>query len=222
MRYWDWDGMVEANRRRLLRLLAGLLALLGSGGTVTRAIRRRAVAALVPMEAAARRLAFVLARDLDATLPPARGGGIRARDRGRRAPVFALVDPPRRPGPPSPPRTGCHAPRVLFLDEGTARPALPVPSDADPVDATALRRRAAALEAALGDLPAQARRLARWQARGARARAAGTWRRVHPLRLGRPPGRRRRDPRPAHGVLADCHALAMRCLRMLEAERRAG
>ena len=221
MRHWDWDGMVEANRGKLLRLLVGLVALLGSGPVIKRVVWRRIVGALVPMESAARRLIYVLARDLVVTLLPAvaRGEARTHGKRGVRGAVFSLTDRPRVPDPP--PRT-CprrREPRILFLDEWVPRDVPPEPSDDDPVAAVALRRRMEALKAALDDLPAQALRLARWLARNERARQAGAWRRVHPLRMGRPPGNRERYRRPAHDVLADCQDLAVRCLRMLERER---
>ena len=221
MRHWNWDGMVDANRGKLLRLLAGLAALLGSGETVRRVVWRRVLTALVPMESAARRLIYVLARDLTVVPGPARGGGAIAAKRGKpsdRAPVFALTDRRRVPDPP--PRT-CpdrRAPRILFLDEWVPRDVPPLPSDDDPVAAAALRRRLAALEGALGDLPGQAKRLVRAYARWERMRRAGRHARLLPFRMGRPPGHRARDRRPAHAVLADCHDLAVRCLRMLERE----
>ena len=238
MRDWDWDAMVEANRGKLMRLLLGLAALLGTAPTVRRAVRRRLLASLVPLESAVRRLALVMARDLAVALPPLRGtpvqkAGPKQASRGEagaetpapRPPPFALADRRRIPDPR--PRTCPErlAPRILFLDEWTPRPRAPEPRDDDPVDAAALRRRLAAARGALEDLPAQALRLARWRARG--ERAFGAWRerrrgrapRTCPLRTGRAPGHRSRRRRPAHDILADCHDLARHCLRMLERER---
>ena len=224
MRHWDWSGMVEANRGRLLRLLAGLVALLGPGPVVSRRAWRRILVSLVPVESAARRLVFVMARDLVAAVPSARRreSGARTRGGAPRRPVFALTDRPRIPDPPPRRCPERHAPRVSFPDEWVPRAAVPGPCEDDPLDAAALRRRMEALGAALADLPAQAARLARWRARNARAREAGTWARVHPLRTGRPPGHRERHRRPAHALLADCHDLAVRCLRMTEREARGG
>jgi hypothetical protein len=76
-------------------------------------------------------------------------------------------------------------------------------------DATRLCRRLQALQAALRDVPAQARRLARWLARGEKLRQSGRWARVSPLRSGRPPGHRARNRHPVDEVLKDCHELAL-------------
>jgi hypothetical protein len=128
------------------------------------------------------------------------------------------------------------APRILFpgVSEPSHFPARPSPDDL--VDAIRLGQRLAALAEALDDLPAQARRFARWKARNdaalardreARATgiaqkrqdpAAGRFRRITPLRPGRPPGGRllRYQPSADHPrkireideILAHAHALA--------------
>ncbi|MBS3647046.1 hypothetical protein KEU06_00200 [Pseudaminobacter sp. 19-2017] len=117
------------------------------------------------------------------------------------------------------------APRILFpgLVEPSSFPAPPSPDD--PIDASRLGRRLAALAAALDDLPGQAKRFARWKARRdamREARATGRIRRISPLRAGRPPGGRlpRFDPsasrprnvREVDEVLAHAHALAIYAL----------
>ena len=120
-------------------------------------------------------------------------------------------------------------PRILFFDGGRPAPLPPPPSPDDPLDATRLALRLQALGRVLDDLPAQARRFARWRARRDACRdacrdAAGTQsmsphtqngkrrnacrlRRLSPLKPGRPPGSRRRDwlgpdskRRPSHEV----------------------
>jgi hypothetical protein len=86
-----------------------------------------------------------------------------------RTPCLPLFDPPRR----SPRRQKTRivpahaAPRILLpgLVQPYSLPPLPSPDDA--IDATRLALRLAALAAALEDLPGQARRFARWKARGA-------------------------------------------------------
>jgi hypothetical protein len=116
------------------------------------------------------------------------------------------------------------APRILL--PGVIKPfSLPSPpSPDDPVDATRLRRRLAALAAALDDLPGQAKRFARWKAsRDARCEAPGRIRRISPLRPGRPPGGRltcydpaaasRRHTREVDEILAHAHALALYALQ---------
>jgi hypothetical protein len=117
------------------------------------------------------------------------------------------------------------APRILFpgVTEPVSLP--PPPSPDDPINAARLSLRLAALAAALDDLPAHARRLARWKARRAAALAekkSGRIRRISPLRSGRPPGGRLSlyDPTAAHPrkireideILAHAHALAIYAL----------
>ena len=105
-----------------------------------------------------------------------------------------------------------------------------LPSPDDPIDASRLARRIAALGRALDDLPGQARRFMRWQAardaavaqnrcrdaaggqiREHRNRSPGRirHRRIWPLRPGRPPGSRRRNAREVDEVLTHAHALAV-------------
>ena len=155
-----------------------------------------------------------------------------------RKPCLPLFDPlPRLPGQPRSRRTvpAFAAPRILLPGIVEPHSLPPPPSPRDPVGARPLYRRIAALGAALDDLPGQARRFARWKAR--RAAAAGAqnkkhddargqtgssprrFRRISPLRPGRPPGGRlsRYDPsarrpgkiRDVDEVLAHAHALAI-------------
>ena len=107
------------------------------------------------------------------------------------------------------------------------------PSPDDPIDAARLTLRLGALASALDDLPREARRFARWRARADAARnSAGAqnrkprnarrFRRVWPLRPGRPPGgrlsrydpdaRRRKNIRDVDEILAHAHALALYAL----------
>ncbi|PSM19970.1 hypothetical protein [Nitratireductor sp. StC3] len=96
-----------------------------------------------------------------------------------RRPAFRLLDPPRRLPRPARP-TQSLVPRIWV--PGAAAPfALAErrpPSRHDPIDATRLRLRLEALAAALDDIPAQARRFARWratrEARDARGDSAPT------------------------------------------------
>lgn len=109
-------------------------------------------------------------------------------------------------------------PRICMPGFTARFPVRQPPSPNDPIDATRLGQRLAALAAALDDMPAQARRFARWKAR----RDAKLVRRVWPLRMGRPPGGRlsrydpsagrRRNIREVDEVLAHAHALAFYAL----------
>ena len=215
--------MVEANRVRLIGLLAGLFDMLGTGDRVTRVVWRRVLAQLVPMESALRRLIYILARDLEITVPVARVGsrkGVKEKKREPGKPVFPLTDTLRDPDPTPRSCPTRKEPRILFLDEWKPRADAPKPADDDLMDVTALRRRLEALKAALADMPAQARRLARWRARNERMRKAGKWRRPYSTRSGRPPGHRKDGKREVDEVLANCDALALECRAIVEAERR--
>jgi hypothetical protein len=143
--------------------------------------------------------------------------------KGPRTLCLPLFDPPRRV-----PRHGRRyvprraAPRILFPGVAEPHRLPPPPSPDDPIDATRLGLRLAALAAALDDLPGQAKRFARWKARNARENTADRPRRTSPLLRGRPPGGRlkRFDPsavrprnvREVDEILAHAHALAIYAL----------
>jgi hypothetical protein len=98
-----------------------------------------------------------------------------------------------------------------------------VPSAFAPVNATHIGQRLNALMRALDNLPAQARRLVRWQQKRDAAlkslmlgceqrepRSTHTWspRRLSPMRPGLPPGWRERKVHEVDDVLRECHGLA--------------
>jgi hypothetical protein len=151
-----------------------------------------------------------------------RAGAIRVA--GPRIPSLPLFDPLRRPFRSRRRTVPAHAaPRIMF--PGVTEPFClpPPPSPDDPIDATRLGQRLAALAAALDDLPGQAKRFARWKARHSQGRASpGRIKRISPLRSGRPPGgrlsrfdpsaRSRRNIRDVDEILAHAHALALYAL----------
>lgn len=203
--------------------------------TLSRRICRRLLLLLRPVEAATRHLIVVLACGLpipkprtagperQATQPARAAGHAPARSLGRagaacppgdretrpadaRAPLFALADREKRYE-----WFFCGKPH----DAGWKGPSPASPDDE--LDAAGILRRIAALARALDDLPAQARRLARWRLRRIQARAAGKHRALSPLRCGPPPGSLpRRAPkktrREEHELLAETHALARAAL----------
>ena len=143
--------------------------------------------------------------------------------------AFPLLDPLRNPFPHRPRRSSKPSTAVpRCLHDLTGRHAIRVrlPSPHDPIDATRLGQRLAALASALDDMPAQALRFARWRARRDQMRgqpsSPGRFRRIWPLRPGRPPGGRlsRFDPvarrlsriREVDEVLAHAHAMALYAL----------
>ncbi len=220
----DGQWAIERNRMALKAILAGLVDLARLAErptTLPRRLHRAVLRLLRPAESAARRLIIALAHHLagasaqfqagtaDATKPSLRAG--RA-TRGRLA--LPLFDRLRRPARRSIPLR--DLPRICVPGYTDRRP-VPVwipPSPFDPIDATRLSLRLDALARALDDLPAQAKRFARWQSRQISSKARKT--RLWPLRLGPPPGRRTSNSRrPAHevdDVLASSHELAMEAL----------
>jgi hypothetical protein len=207
--------------------------------TLPRHLHRAVLRLLRPAEAAARRLIIVMARGL--VLPPARPcepnrEPVTGRTPGRagvpepsenlapRVPPLPLLDRlPRWGGRARPAARG--VPRISVPGFSTPFP-VRLPSPDDPLDAGRLALRLKALASALDDLPAQARRFARWRVRGtdavgvqdrnrdaARAQAGqgrhrGRARRLWPLRPGRPPGGRRKPVHEVHEVLNVVHGLA--------------
>ena len=210
----DWAFAIERHREPLLRIVAGLFAMIGltEGGTIERLSRplyRLVLGVLRPAESAVRRLIIVAARDIVVEPSPKRpfptGRVIARKGKGqsKRGASFKLFDPRkdfdggkgrgrRHKGPRVEPRIHVFDfdPRIpLFL---RAQPALaaPVPEvddaiDDDTVNAGPLCRRLAAIKRALEDLPRQAKRLARWRARPVEERRPQL---STPLRIGRPPG----------------------------------
>jgi hypothetical protein len=239
---------IEWNRealKRILAMLVGMAELGGGASTLPRRLYRAIVRLLRPAESAARRLIIAAAYGIVVTLPrpgkpkpkPTIRRGSHAftptepKKRTRPAPrvlSLPLLDPLKRPFRIRRRYTPAHAmPRITLLDFDAQRRPLPAPpSPDDPIDATRLMRRLDALAAALDDLPGQAKRFSRWKARNDAALASDKetrpatvrFRRVSPLRRGRPPGGRlsHYDPSATHPrrirevdeILAHAHALA--------------
>ncbi|WP_421850995.1 hypothetical protein [Oricola sp.] len=153
-------------------------------------------------------------------------------------PAFALFDPPIGYAaifaPPRPRRKA--VPRITFFGSDAPLPVDP-PKPSPPVDglgrtlinAAHVCRRVRALKAALDDLPGHAIRFARRKARlmaepnpSAVEDVPGNAPVPHPepitkiqipLRIGHPPGRRRRSEIPIDDILKECDALARRARR---------
>ena len=231
--------------------------------TLPRRLYRAILMLLRPAESATRRLIIAAARGIVVALPPPRKpkpkppirgprahmpvGPKRRRKPAPRAWSLPLIDPLKRYFRVRRRYVPAHAaPRIRWLG-GFDSPFLPKPppppappSPDDPIDAARLGQRLAVLAAALDDLPGQANRFARWQARNdaalardCQARDAAIaegkhgpsvvpFRRSSPLRRGRPPGgrlaryepdaRRRSNIREIDEILAHAHALAIYAL----------
>jgi hypothetical protein len=144
---------------------------------------------------------------------------------GLRAPArrtfsLPLLDPlPRWRTPGRPAASG--VPRISFPGFIAPHPVAvrQPPSPDDPVDAARLAQRLAALASALDDLPKHATRFARWRARHDKAVAQDKktrdrirFRRIWPLRPGRPPGGRRRPAHEVHEILRDLQWFAVKAM----------
>jgi hypothetical protein len=208
----DWSQVIERNRLALLAVVAAIAAMIGGReGMIARRLRNAALALLRPAEAAARRLIVAASRGLsvpaEAPRPLPEGLARRRAASGDRPRAFPLFDTLKRFGPKRrpPPR---FRPRIRTFwgpQPPPDPPPAPKPRPDDLVGITRFRRRLASLEAALADLPRQARRLMRLRASRRRNPAlALRW----PLRPGRPPGFRRNADRPIDVVLEACHGLA--------------
>jgi hypothetical protein len=217
-----WPLAISRNRDALRAVVAAIAALLaGHDNLIARSMRNAAFAMLRPAESAARRLIVIAARGLAVAAPVAGGFAWAGQPRAGapdRAPAFRLFDPKGRfarlvRAAPA------GVPRIRTFWGPSLAPAPPPPPASRPLDPGAavgsatLRRRLAALEAALADLPRQARRLARWRARWSQRRGPAAPP-PSPLRIGRPPGWRARAGDAVDGVLRDCHALALDALRL--------
>ena len=194
-----------------------------------RHLHRAVLRLLRPTEAAVRRLIIVAARGMVVALPPVRqrkpnGGpvirhetgpaGIPTPSENSHTPSLPLLDALPRWGRRARP-VARGVPRISVPGFSVPFPVRPKSPD-DPIDAARLALRFEALASALDDLPGQARRFARWRARrdsaGAQHRP-GRFRRLSPLRPGRPPGGRRRPVHEVHEVLNVVHGLAFWALK---------
>jgi len=249
---FNWPLAIERNRAALLRIVAVLFVYAGldEGGAdvVPRRVWRMVLRLLRPAESAARRLIVTAARDIEVEPPMPRAetpptaieqlqaagllviregvdfGLARAWSEQQSAnpaksapafPAFPLTDPPRRFD-----KLGWDGLRP-FPQDGFEL------ADADEeVTARHLCRRLLALKRALDDLPRQARRLARREARAhlasrqlqggfapaSEAKLKGVKQRQI-LRLGHPPGHRRRPVHAVDDILRECHSLARAAAR---------
>jgi hypothetical protein len=223
----DWALAIERNRQALLRIVAALCTMIGLGeagavARVSRPVCRAVLSVLRPAEAAVRRLIVVAARGIVvAPRAPRPVPGVRIIPAGTRQGhvTFQLFDPHRNPAKAHG-RSDAGArgnPRIRVIDVAFD-PRIPLfrlihqpapepvaPEEDHTVNAGPLCRRLAAIRVALEDLPRQAKRYARWQARPLETRRP---KRLLALRSGPPPGLRGRHTREVDEVLSECHWLA--------------
>ena len=228
----DRTSAIERYRVPLLAHVLELFAEIGltEGGTVDRIskpLHRYVLRILRTAESAARRLIVAAARDIVVEPPierPARAkpktpgkdkgkADIEAKPKRKRRPLFNLFDALKRVGRRFKKKTRRVEPHVHSLESFLQRQptaAEPAAVERDAVDdgmvsAKHLVRRLVAVVDALNDIPRQAMRLARWEARPKEERRPERW---SPLRVGRPPGFRQRPIHEVDQILKECHWLA--------------
>ncbi|HEV7252414.1 MAG TPA: hypothetical protein VGN97_04855 [Mesorhizobium sp.] len=223
-------------------LLAG-----GARPTLPRHLHRAVLRLLRPAESAARRLVIMASRGLVVALPRSHPRKPKQPTLRPGTVTGIWMPPHLRPQAdrPARPARACALPLFDALPRWGARKRkaasgvprlclpglsalLPVPpgrqskgrlplAPDDAIDAGRLALRLHALASALDDLPAQARRFARWRTRRdaerqKQASGPARARRLSPLRPGRPPGALRRPGHELHEILNDAHSLAVRAL----------
>jgi hypothetical protein len=208
----------------LVPVIAQLFVFLGTEPRIAAGLRNAILRVLRPAESAVRRLIVMAARGLVAKAVeprPMPKGRIIAKGGASRPPSFQLFDPrksfirirrPRKVARIEPRiRVFSYDPRIPILWQKPAPQPLPEPAkpvDDGLIDATRLSRRLEALKLALDDIPKQAKRLVRWQARRSRPDVYPPKFSV-PLRPGRPPGYRAKPSHDIDDILSECHDLAL-------------
>lgn len=204
-------------------IIAQLFVFLGTDHRIALPLRIAILRILRPAESAVRRLIVIAARGLvlkDVVPRPMPAGGIVGLGGSSRPPSFQLFDgrksfvrvrKPRKIARLEPRiRVIGHDPRISALWHAPAAKPEPelVPVEDGRISAARLSRRLHALKLALADIPRQAKRLVRWQARRERLDFARRSFKL-PLRPGHPPGYRARPDHDIDNILAECHRLAL-------------
>lgn len=223
----NWAGAIEVNRSALIRIVAALIAMVGLDAVrLPRAVHSSVLSVLRPAESAVRRLIIIAARGIAVkplvARPMPAGLVLPASGSRRTRASFPLFDPRKRFALQRRRRVGAKfAPRISLLGDDShlvpmflrqSQPMVaPAPSERDDtVDTAGLHRRLQAIKLALENLPAQAKRLKRWQARRAKIPSLKF---KTPLRPGPPPGLRKKSEEDVDLVLKECHALAKDVLK---------
>ncbi len=222
----DWARAIERNSEALVGIVEALFAMLGLAGSdmvarIPQPLHRAVLRVLRPAESAVRRLIVIAARGLVVKLAPSRPmpAGPIGKGVGHSRPSFQLFDPRKRLKPVRAMKFTRIAPRIHFFGSDprvaalwpAPRPVVDPPPPPDGlVNAERLTRRLQALKLALDDLPRQAKRLARWRLRRAKAPSHKF---LSPLRPGHPPGYRRKPVHEVDEVLIECDGLAWDALK---------
>jgi hypothetical protein len=212
----DYALAIKRNRDQIKTIVLTLFALAkmrvgGSLFTLPRSTVAMIMLVLRPAESCVRRLIVIAAHGLGAaalTSPHSWGEvpGIAGR-RGDFPPTraFKLFDPLKSFDP----EAIWDVQPVWESGYGlTANFTYSSENPAEPLNATHIGQRLNALIRALDSIPAQARRLVRWQAKRDAALKACKPTRMSPMRPGLPPGWRERKIHEIDDVLRECHGLA--------------
>ncbi|MGL4490748.1 MAG: hypothetical protein ACRCU5_15020 [Rhizobiaceae bacterium] len=203
-----------------------------------RPVYRAVLAVLRPAESAVRRLIIIAAFGLVIAprLAQPFPGNIASAKGGERLPTFRLIDSLKRFSPSvalvevsdlddiwdveDEDADEAEADEVGLEFDALPRISVPGYSDLafavpvvqsleDLIDAQPLVRRLAALKRALDNLPREARRLARWQAKRRSALIQRKPMRLSPFRPGPPPGFRAKQTHEIDDILKECHMLML-------------
>jgi hypothetical protein len=215
----DWALAIEKNLTALTRIVAEIVALVGfvAGQRLEHLPRGVYLAAqrlLRPTESALRRLIVIAARGLVVKPTVSRGfpKGLVIAAGAKAAPSFRLFDARKRFD-----FIAVENPLVVKVKTYSANPFNPFqqntwrrPEPAPRDETFNLARRLAAVRQALENLPHQAIRMARWQAK---RKTLANPKFTSPLRPGRPPGYRGEEESQIDFILQETHALANDVLR---------
>ncbi len=213
----DWALAIKKNQEDLVAVVALLFAQAGLTPEFTptrlaRSVHRAIMRLLRPAESAARRLIVIAACGLKPRCAYQRSGNPDFEKFGmttHRQPAFRLIDARKRFGTGSFRMIAKTPPRISVPGVSEPRFEADCKTIANDgfLDAAGLIGRLKALQIALSDLPRQAHRLARYQAK-MRNQADGARIKLPPLRPGRPPGLSKRRRHDVDDILTECDLLA--------------
>jgi hypothetical protein len=217
-----WNDAVARNTEALRTVIGSLLGLLSLYGgtealTLPRGIRATILQVLRPAEAALRRIILIAARDVTVEVTASKAKPpehiLKTRIAKTRSMSFQLFDPRKRSGQQRVTYTS-KVPRIFFIaPDAPFSPLVAQPPEIRPtqnpepekqITARRMCLRLKALAAALEDVPRQAKRLVRLQARRDNRKSM-----IPPLRPGKPPGHRNMPTRGIDYILEECHKFAM-------------
>ena len=212
----DWTLAIKRNRDQLKDIVLALFVIAkmrvgGSLFTLPRSTLAAIKLVLRPAESAVRRLIVIAAHGLAPLSSPRLRGevpGIAGRRGDLPIKAFKLFDPLKSFDPESIWDNDQVTYESGFGLVASASQSHDTSLDHQPIDATQIGQRLNALMRALENLPRQARRLIRWQAKRDAALMAHRPTRMSPMRPGLPPGWRERKVHEIDTVLRECHGLA--------------